>query len=651
MSTSTTGKAKSPENIELVVKTSKEFTTTTPISTSTTGEAKSPEHAKTIEESPSCVQCCLNCCTSCCLSCLTCLLVTTCQKPVDTITITRDPSQTIPTTNLTNGHTIDPQWASTNNLTTLELYFASLTHKKSKQDWLKQVFLTIAKSRGYVGPSSQFAVGVLLGLTPTSYYSTSPDVPLDVNVALSQQSVSAATALMGMPMNQNIRPWAALQHGESDSSPQNQFSNILWPLPKSTPPVSITLPEDLLQAEKTYLAAAAAAAAEAAPPPPSPQQTFQPDTPIIHHDSTELHPELLPGLCIGKAGLESNFTPREHFRNRYLSAVLNRLISNMNHRHPPSDLSNAALHSSCFVVHVHNKPCRTVIEFFQALGDKSVFGHVQSGITVFGMHLHVKDAHTKSKVIPIARCVGTKTGIIDEESGKEITFPVAHSGMSVLLKLEHDGVGKDIEGHVQYFTGTEGFTGYHPDGEDTTINVAGKVLLKRTSHSNGFLPHSKFLEFAKNGTALAIVAATCAEEHNMPCGGYAQWGVCQDSANILQQASGMQCTTAPGSGNGVARQKLGRCARRLAQEVKEVKQELERDLRVSEDTYCQVAQAIVTIPCDATPSPSDVVDLASRLLTSVPGESAVECFGEGGVAAQESLRKVCLGIDSASSKR
>ena len=104
----------------------------------------------------------------------------------------------------------------------------------------------------------------------------------------------------------------------------------------------------------------------------------------------------------------------------------------------------------------------------------------------------------------------------------------------------------------------------------------------------------------------------------------------------------MQCTTAPGSGNGVARQKLGRCARRLAQEVKEVKQELERDLMVSEETYCQVAQAILTIPCDATPSPSDVVDLASRLLTSVPEESAEKCFGEGGVAAQESLRKVCV---------
>lgn len=554
------------------------------------------------------------------------MLFTTCQKTVNTIRITRDISQTITATEK-NGHTIDPQWAKANNLSTLELYFASLKLKdtnKFKQDWLKQVFLTVSKSQGYVGPANQYAVGVLLGLTPTSPYSSAPELGLRVNVAIGQLSLSAAVALIGLPVHQKTRPWAALQHGESDSLQEEQrseaISPVLWPLPKSTPPGKITLPEDLLRAEKTYWATQQEKAQQAE----ASQQNFDLDTPVIHHDSKELHSELLPGLCIGRAGLESNFSLREHFRNRYLSAVLNRLISNTNHRHH---------NASQFVVHLHNQPCHTVSEFFQALGEKGVFGHVQSGITTFGMHLHVKDEHTQHKVIPISRCVGTKTGIVDEDTGQEITCPVAHSGLTVSLKL-----GKGVEGHVQYYTGTEGFTGYHPDGEDTTVNVAGKVLLTRASHSNGFLSHSTFLQFAQNATALAIVAAACAEEHNMSCGGYAQWGVCQDSANILEQASGMHCTAAPGSGNGVARQKLARCARNLAQEVKELEGET-LNVHVSAETYWQVAKAIVDIPCDATPSPLDTTSLASRLLTSVP-EAVVECFGESGMVARQSLRNV-----------
>ena len=602
-----------------------------------------------------------NSCCSCFRCCLCCIQLAARLKPtllnefkqwvekqalpqvITTIQTTRDPSQTISKTAVAlNGHVIDPTWATSNNLTTLELYFASLKHPTAtNQDWLKQVFLTVAKSNGYVGNYSEFAVGLLLGLTPSSPYSNNPSADIQINKPINMRYVSSAVASIGMPINHTIRPWAALKHGENDTSDidSNTSSDIdrdiLWPLPSSVPPVSVTLPQDLLAAEKIYFKHT------------DPKLLDQLVT--YNKESKEINAGLLPGLCFGRAGRMSIFSLREEFRNRYLSAVLNKLISNNDDRHccDPKDV---------FIVTVNHHQCFSVSEFYETLGLHNVSGHIQSGLTVFGMHLHVKDVHTSHQAVPVARCVGTLTGIIDEQTGKELTTPVIHSGFTVAFTI-----GDGIKGHVQYYTGTEGFTGWHPDGEDYPYgNMLPKVdgLLKRKTNSKSgqMLPFEKLIQMTKCATALAVIVATCVEDHQMKCGGYAQIGVCNDSANILQHACGMKVTTASGSGNNIARQKLGRCARKFAIEAKEKlngkemnekKEETNnketKGKKMSFDVLNSVAKAIAAVKNDtSTSSSGDIKDLAFRILQSLP-EDALVTLGEGGAWTKESLQKIAVG--------
>jgi hypothetical protein len=534
-----------------------------------------------------------------------------------------EPAAVPPLADIDGGHKVDREWARANGYTTLDDYFASLSIPK--QDWVKSASLSAAKTLGLVGPASEAVVGMLLGLVPIPKRPTS-DGTVDCDwhprdcLVLEPLVLAAAARELGFLPKRGVAcsPLAALRHGEADpnglksvserASAESSGGNVLWPLPGSYPPASsssLRLPEDMLAAEEEFLRF-------------DDQRTGrEPDALFIHEESRPLSEDLLPGLCFGAAGMRSSHTPRELFRSRYVSAVLNRLIGE-----PEFSVEVTSGTSTGGKVAAATTTATSVHSLFEALGAGAVQGRVSSRITSFGAFLHVKDESTNDEPRLIARTFGMKTGIVDEllssQQPQELVVPCLHGSLAVRVQLT-----ESVNADVQYYAGVEGFCGWHSDGgPEYSINAERREWR---------VEHGTLLRMTRSGAALAIAAAECAEKHDMKCGGYGLWGVCNDSVMILQMAVGERVTVAAGNGGGVGKQQLALCARMCANARRDKSAEEERggsetvDDNLAAEDFDSIADAVWRLPTDATPRQTDVRELAGRILDSLP----VGCMGKG----------------------
>ena len=357
----------------------------------------------------------------------------------------------------------------------------------------------------------------------------------------------------------------------------------------------LKLPEDLLLAEIEAFATETPASV---------------DRRYTSKDATPISTTLLPDLCFGTGGLISQYTRRQEFRNRYLAAVLNRLAANR--------LDN----SVDFVVELGKyKHVTSAGAFMQAIGHSKgrLDARFQSQVANFGVDLCLQEQGSR-KLKPVPLVFALRSGVVDPISGQNIALPATHGSLHVRLALAD---GFDL-GTVQFYAGTEGFCGWHPDSGWQAPWRAGHV-----QHGE-VLSMDELTRAADYGTALAVASARCAEQYSLSCGGYGDLGISNDSAAVLQLCVRNVCTFGQTGGTGVGPQRLFHTAMSLADDTAPTPRKRrstgaggepgQRDPTTAHPNrnfaICmrEVAEAVRLVPLDPLVSPEHVLGCVERAL-------------------------------------
>lgn len=451
---------------------------------------------------------------------------------VRAITVTRDPA-----TKAVDGQVPDtvgavaPAWARKRGYVALSEYFEQLVVAEGdREQWAESALMALLIGTGFGAPA-EAAAGLLLAalpigaLLPASLTQpvTHPLAAAAAEAAMEPLALAAAARIVGCPVD-TAQPAELLTAGEPAGA---------------TPALGLTgksvvrLPEDLRLAEAGAFAGVTAAAAAAAA-----------DTRYKSEEATPISATLLPDLCFGTGGMTSLFTPRQEFRNRYMAAILNRLAANRLH----------AGRGAAFAVVVGEASVTSAGELLRAIAKSkgTLDGRFQSQVASFGLNICIKEKGDE-KLKPVAFALAMRTGVVDPDSGRNIAVPATHGSLALSLSLPDLSLGA-----VQFYAGTEGFTGWHPDGGWEAPWREGV-----TQHADP-LNVDELVRAADVGTAFAIASARCVETHNLPCGGYGDVGICNDSTAVLQLCVRNVCTIGQTGGTGIGPQRLCHTALSLA---------------------------------------------------------------------------------------
>lgn len=233
-------------------------------------------------------------------------------------------------------------------------------------------------------------------------------------------------------------------------------------------------------------------------------------------------------------------------------------------------------------------------------------------ITSFGMDmcLQEKSDGKPDHYRPVPVVFSAKSGVLEPESGEEIEYLMHHG----FLALSHAGVGPAFS--VQWYTGLEGFTGWHSEGEavDFPWFRCGPGV-QRT------LTSRETIRVVGLSTACSLAVNQCSDDHSWMIGGYGHAGVCNDSAAWLEQAVFGSTTYFPLLAASACRAQLSFSCRRLALECDRGSQNARRVLMTDESgetlelgsSLMEMAEAMVAVPGDVQVPPSATLDALRRM--------------------------------------
>lgn len=129
--------------------------------------------------------------------------------------------------------------------------------------------------------------------------------------------------------------------------------------------------------------------------------------------------------------------------------------------------------------------------------------------------------------IPLAFC--SRTGVTDALTGDSIKQLSVHSGVEVEIE-DNVLLGKGVV-NVSFYTGIEGFTGFHPGGEW----VRPWVLSGQAERfiEGGVSAVARAVDLC---AAASVASNACVRRWQFPFGGYGGLGVCADSVALIEQA-------------------------------------------------------------------------------------------------------------------
>lgn len=519
---------------------------------------------------------------------------------VRSITVSRNKSALLPADSVPDTvGAVDPAWARKRSLVSLTEYFYQLEVSDGvREQWVESALLALLKGMG-LGAPADIAAGLVLNALPIGAVlpdsvTKTGDHPLAVaaaEMALDPLALATAARIIGCQVGSAPATELLAVGGEpADSTP------ALGLAAKSV----VRLPEDLLLAETEAFAT---------------ETPTSVDRRYTSKDATPISTTLLPDLCFGTGGLTSQYTRRQEFRNRYLAAVLNRLVANRLDDRQSVD----------FAVEIGKyKHVTSTGAFMQAIGHSNgcLDARFQSQVANFGVDLCLQEEGSR-KLKPVPFVFAMWSGVVDPISGQNIALPATHGSLHVQLALSD---GFDL-GTVQFYAGTEGFCGWHPDSGWQAPWRAGHV-----QHGE-VLSMDELTRAADYGTALAVASARCAEQYSLSCGGYGDLGICNDSAAVLQLCVRNVCTFGQTGGTGVGPQRLFHTAMSLADDTAPTPRKRrstgaggeqgERDSTSAHPNrnfaICirEVAEAVRLVPLDPLVSPEHVADCAKRALATI----------------------------------
>ena len=258
-------------------------------------------------------------------------------------------------------------------------------------------------------------------------------------------------------------------------------------------------------------------------------------------------PELLPGLCIGNGGLTPGATPFQDARNRALTLVFNRVAANLLGMAGVCPRNNPNQpYSQVEVEVVPGVVVRSVGDLVDALvrhGGKKARLHTQirTNLTAFGLAACVvddaaqlpKEATTtdesvRLKYTQIPFCFCARTGVVSPNGGEPVLQLSSHS--SIEFHFDENELLGDEGGRVSvtFYTGVEGFTGFHPGTEWIRPWV-------RRSDVREQLSVAEAIRAANLCAAEAAATNYCVRVWAFPFGGYGGLGVCNDSVAAVER--------------------------------------------------------------------------------------------------------------------
>eukprot|EP00750_Incisomonas_marina_P012923 INCI17182.5.p1 GENE.INCI17182.5~~INCI17182.5.p1 ORF type:complete len:407 (-),score=60.48 INCI17182.5:995-2215(-) len=376
---------------------------------------------------------------------------------------------------------------------------------------------------------------------------------VEESAAMPQWSMASLARSVGRVVlrhKSNANPFDLLSIGE----PVGVNEVPLWtPADNGELPAVVVLPRDLLEAESVAFGGDNGDAADAYP---------------VSTKATPVSQDLLPGLCAGSGGLRALYTPRQEFYSRYTAAVLNRLIAN-----DRSSVLNDPSSAKPFKVIVQragsaDREATTLQQFFDILqaeakerqSVRAPIAQYQCQLTVFGQFLCVKDGDNDP--VPVPFTLPLRTGVVNPETGRPIDVPATHASVGLEIQLP----GARGSALCQYYLGVEGFCGFHPNsGPD-----APWLKSKYPQLLGPKLSATELRQACPTMSALSLAFAEVAAQQKLPCGGYGELGICNDSVAMLQLAERGETQVANTGGTGVARQRLTVVARGMRQTALEV---------------------------------------------------------------------------------
>lgn len=341
-------------------------------------------------------------------------------------------------------------------------------------------------------------------------------------------------------------------------------------------------------------------------------KSFPPPTPISER--------LLPGLCLGKGGLEYSHTKREGNEHRLLCLLLNKLSHNY------YKLACKQKLEDCFTVLCGNKTCYFPEQLLQALvecgHEIEVCPRVMT--TNFGIQLCVKEDDGSFTSIPTTLFL--LTGVERPSNGKPAYFGAPHGGMDV--RIRGPIIGKTKQAYLQFYVAISGLCSFHPDEDQDTPWAAKSTLAEPYNDKD-------MIRAVRMCALVAVTFNRIATELNLPFGGYGVLGMCNDSSTIIDFAL-------RGKTNAYPLLSTGRYLGYIVASLIKLKEELDSsscsELRpVAQDILCLIKSA-GNMPSDLHITPASLINLADRYDNSY----GVEVF-QATVEAKDILNAMAKG--------
>jgi hypothetical protein len=271
-----------------------------------------------------------------------------------------------------------------------------------------------------------------------------------------------------------------------------------------------------------------------------------------YHTPKPFSPDLLPGLCLGFGGLTPGGSPYESVRHRALAMICNCLASNGLHWSefspkvtiPEAGLSDQSYYPPTAIM-VAGVKVETPAELIDTLikhgGPKArLTCHVRTNLTAFGISFCVLEegapiptAPTSTDPssrfnytqLPLMFC--TRTGLTCPKDGDPLKQLSSHSSVEWIF-TDNELLGPGTVG-VTFYTGVEGFTGFHPWGEWQRPWVLPNDVKRSLSVAEA-------IRAADLAAAQAVAWNVCVRLWKFPLGGYGGLGVCADSVANIEMA-------------------------------------------------------------------------------------------------------------------